>query len=68
MSTQDNREIMCDSLKEQLTAAIDLIETKINATLKNDGDTCEFSQRICLLEKLGYFQHTVNGISPDDLL
>lgn len=59
--------INCDLLKKQLSDAIELIETKINATLKNDGDTCEFSQRVCLIESLGRFQLNVNGITVDDL-
>jgi len=40
----------------------------INDHLKNDGDTCENSQRVCLLERLGKVQHSIQGIEDEDLL
>jgi hypothetical protein len=45
-----------------------LTERMIDNNLKNDGDTCEFSQRTCLLNALKDFEQNISGINYDDVL
>jgi hypothetical protein len=57
-----------DILKERMNDKIDELKKLIEEHLKNDGDTCEASQRACLLNSLFIFSNNVNGIGADDLV
>ncbi|MDB4590943.1 DUF4116 domain-containing protein [Flavobacteriaceae bacterium] len=54
-------------LQNQLQTHINDINQIIN-TLPDKGDTCEESQKICLLNTLQQFEHNVNGIEKEDLI
>lgn len=55
-------------VKEELQSLVVLTERMIDNNLKNNGDTCEFSQRTCLLNALKYFEQNISGINYDDAL
>ena len=54
--------------KGELRSLIEKTERLINNTLKDDGDTCEYSQRICLINALNGVDSAISGIDHDGLL
>jgi hypothetical protein len=50
------------------TEALHLIEKleELIETMPNMGDTCEDSQKVCLVAALYKLEQTVNGVSTDD--
>lgn len=51
----------------ELTEAVDELVDLVNSRLVLGGDTCEESQRVCLLEALNEVYSCINGITSDDL-
>lgn len=54
-------------IQEQIESRLVEIEEIVNSSLANDGDTCETSQRICVLQALNKLRQAVNGIQEQDL-
>lgn len=55
-----------NKLKTKMNTKLDELKT-LSMKLKNDGDTCECSQRICLLEAMSKVERYINGIESTDL-
>lgn len=55
-------------IKGELRALVEQAECIINNSLKNDGDICQDSQRICLINALNNFEQNISGIDWDDVL
>jgi len=61
-----NLEII-NKVHSELTDKVDELKGIIELRLNSHGDTCESSQRHCLLNALGYFEQNVNGLIIADL-
>jgi hypothetical protein len=49
-----------EKLINLLIKKINNIENIVNKNMKNDGDTCEESQRMCLISAIKQFTQNVN--------
>jgi len=49
-------------------ALLDKLEALVNANIKNDGDTSETSQRMCILNNIATVSRSVNGVEPEDFI
>jgi hypothetical protein len=54
-------------LQHQLTLYANRIRTHVDFHMKQNGDTEETSQRICLLNAVNNLEYCINGIIDDDL-
>jgi hypothetical protein len=59
-----DRETFIDKANEHLDQVFELATHH----MKNDGLSCEESQRMCLFNRLLDVQQTLNGIESDDLV
>lgn len=56
------------SLKAELEHLTEQMKGLVNTHLKNDGDTCELSQRTCVLNAIMDVEHNINGIGQADFI
>ena len=56
-----------ETLKNEITSLCKDISNLITVNMKDEGLTCEQSQRICLLNALKNFEQTVAGIDVSDI-
>lgn len=53
---------------ETLHSHVEEMRILINENLKDDGDTSETSQRMCILNNLRSVESSINGIAKEDLI
>ena len=57
-----------DAFKADATRHIEALSKLIEDNLPYQGDTCETSQRICILNSLKQLEATVEGLIDDDFI
>lgn len=56
-----------NQIHQEMTDKVNELWCLVESNFKNDGDTCEESQRICLLNALKHLDTTINGNTMNDL-
>jgi len=56
-----------NNIKAELEERTEALRHLVEWYLKNDGDTEETSQRLCLLNRISDVETYINGITVDDL-
>ena len=54
-------------LQEQANEMLDTLRDMIEETLPFKGDTCQESQKVCLLEAINKVEKCLNGLEEEDL-
>ena len=55
-------------IKQAINLHIASVENIVTNFVKQDGDKCSESQRICLLNATNNLQQVVNGLEQNDLI
>lgn len=53
-----------EAYKQEMESLLDLMED-LTDDLPYQGDTCEFSQKICLLNAISEFRQNINGLQVE---
>ena len=56
-----------ETVKNSLDECLDNFEEVLLLNLKDNGDTAEGCQKMCILENLNQLRYSVNGIESSDL-
>lgn len=56
-----------ETVKNSLDECLDNFEEVLLLNLKDNGDTAEECQKMCILENLNQLRYSVNGIESSDL-
>ena len=57
-----------DTFQTKAEGLCEALRDLVDENMVNDGDTCETSQRICLLNALANVERNINGTEEEDLL
>lgn len=61
---------MSETLREftkDVEEHIDAINDIVESRMRNTGDVCADSQKVCVLNALSELQSNINGVYPEDL-
>ena len=61
-------EAITNIFKQGLQLRLDEMRDAVQNVMLEDGDTCETSQRICVIEALDNLEANINGIEYKDLI
>lgn len=61
-----NESFEVEEFRQKIEQLIYDIEDLILSEMPDKGDTCEFSQKICLINALSEFEHVLNGVEDSD--
>lgn len=56
-----------NKIHQDMTDKVNELFCLVESNFKEDGDTCEQSQRICLINALHHLDSTINGNTINDL-